>query len=50
MPLTDARNTNMSANNSRYASLLKSEKDDDGRKYVNQMQALRPGFPRNDEI
>ena len=30
--------------------ILKSEKDDDGSKYVNQMQALRPGFPRNDEI
>ena len=52
MPLSsDAGNTNMSADNSRaYALLLKSEKDDNSSEYVNQLQALRPSFPRNDEI
>ena len=52
MPLSsDAGNTNMSADNSRaYALLLKSEKDDNSSEYVNQLQALRPSFPRHDEI
>ena len=51
MPLSDAGNTNMSADNSRaYALLLKSEKDDNSSEYVNQLQALRPSFQRHDEF
>ena len=51
MPLSDAGNTNMSADNSRaYALLLKSEKYDNSSEYVNQLQALRLSFQRHDEI
>ena len=45
IPLTEARKPNMSSDNSRaYASLLKSEGDEDDCDYVIQIQSLKPGL------